>query len=86
MSNPSPLRVENRVVARPRRGRPPVQPEQARSRRIVTFVTQSEWKALKEISDRYGRSMSAVCYDLLLAGLRASRTDRVASPKTGEPK
>ena len=53
--------------ARP--GRPEANPETARSKRVVTFVTASELTALLAIADAEDRSLSAVCHRLLKEAL-----------------
>ena len=43
-------RRDGEVTARPRRGRPARPPEEARSERVVTFVTRRELEGLEEIA------------------------------------
>lgn len=47
-------------------GRPPKPVEEARSRRTVTFLTESEYQKLTEIAQRNHLSISAVAHKLLL--------------------
>ena len=46
-------------------GRPPKSVEDARSRRTVTFLTESEYQKLTEIAQRNHLSISAVAHKLL---------------------
>ncbi len=46
-------------------GRPPLNPETARSNRIVTFVTNSEMAKLERIVDQEKTSLSAVVHRIL---------------------
>lgn len=48
-----------------RRGRPPLPPEEVRSNRVVTFVTDPELALLKNISLRENDTLSAVCHRIL---------------------
>lgn len=48
-----------------RRGRPPLPPEEVRSNRVVTFVTDPELAVLKRISKRESDTLSAVCHRIL---------------------
>ena len=51
-------------------GRRPKPRAQARSRRVVTFVTESEFAALEHIAEREDRSLSAVTHRLLVRALK----------------
>jgi len=46
-------------------GRPCLNPEKARSNRLVTFVTNSELTNLERIADEKGMSLSAVVHQIL---------------------
>ena len=46
-------------------GRPPSPPEEARSHRVVTFVTPAELAVLQKISEKREQAMSATVHQLL---------------------
>jgi hypothetical protein len=48
-----------------RRGRPPGDPDTARSERVVTFLTRQQMHRLKDHAGARGLSISAVCAELL---------------------
>ena len=50
---------------RKRLGRPPAAPGTARSHRLVTFVTEEEFREIRNIADAKGLSVSTACYRLL---------------------
>ena len=52
-------------------GRPPKSAEEARSRRTVTFLTESEYQKLTEIAQRNHLSISAVAHKLLLQAINS---------------
>jgi hypothetical protein len=67
-------RRENWPVERPaersvRRGRPPLPPHEARSERVVTFVTTGEFDTLIQIADDRGASVSSVIHRILSSAL-----------------
>jgi hypothetical protein len=62
-----------------RRGRPPEPTERVRSRRIVTYVTDDEFRGIAIIADRQNRSLSAVVHEILVSAL--NRPDRPRRPK-----
>ena len=51
-------------------GRPCLNPEKARSNRLVTFVTNSELTNLELIADEKGMSLSAVVHKILSGYLK----------------
>ncbi len=51
------------------RGRPRLPRSKARSRRVVTFVTESEMKELRRLSAARQKSLSALCCQLIRAAL-----------------
>ena len=53
----------------PRRGRPPLPRDEARSERVVTFVTPGQLEALRGIAAQDECSVSAVVHDLLSSSL-----------------
>ncbi len=55
---------------RPRMGRPPLNPEEVRSNRIVTFVTNSEMAKLERKADQERVSLSSVAYQILSKFIR----------------
>ena len=61
---------------RPRRGRPTRAPEEARSHRVVTFVTERELTALEQIAQEEDRSLSAVVHRIITQHLDTSRQTR----------
>jgi len=50
-------------------GRPPANPEEVRSHRVATFVTEHEWRTLRAIADQRELSVSGLVHDLLMEGL-----------------
>lgn len=58
-------RKEDQAAERPRRGRPARVPEEARSNRVVTFVTGRELEALEHIAQEEDRSLSAVVHRII---------------------
>ena len=54
-------------------GRPARAPETVRSKRVVTFVTDAEFKQLETIAWQEERSLSAVVYRILSAHLQHDR-------------
>ena len=50
---------------RPRIGRPPLSPEEVRSNRIVTFVTNVEMAKLERKADQERVSLSSVIHQIL---------------------
>lgn len=55
------------------RGRPPLPADIARSERVVTFVTRTEIEILTKLSAAEGKTLSALCHDLLVDSM-ATRT------------
>jgi len=64
--------VYERTAGRRRRGRPVRPPEEARSHRVVTFVTQRELEALERIAEAEDRSLSAVVHRIIREQLRSA--------------
>ena len=58
---------------RARRGRPGLAPDQARSHRVVTFVTVDELEGLEQIAQEEERSLSAVVHRIIEQHLKTSR-------------
>ncbi len=54
-----------------KRGRPKQPPQDARSNRIVTFVTDSELENLNQIADEEDRSLSSVVHQIVRTHLAA---------------
>ncbi len=52
-------------------GRPPLNPEEVRNNRIVTFVTNREMMKLERIAEQEGRSLSATVHHILSKFLMA---------------
>jgi len=46
-------------------GRPPLPDDQVRSKRIVTFVTRSEFEKLEELAADNSASLSSACYQII---------------------
>jgi hypothetical protein len=64
---------------RSRRGRPPEPPETVRSRRVVSYLTSAEFRALSLVADREGKSLSAVVHEILMSavdGLKPESTPK----------
>ena len=57
----------------PALGRPPKPTEEARSRRTVTFLTESEYGQLADIAERNNLSISAVAHKLLIQSINSWR-------------
>ena len=53
-----------------RRGRPPLQPDEARCNRVVTFVTDRELAKLKSLSNRRNGTISSVCHRIIARHLQ----------------
>ena len=53
----------------PRRGRPPLPRDEARSERVVTFVTPGQFQTLLGIAAQDGSSVSAVVHHILESSL-----------------
>ena len=68
--------MQRKVAGRKRRGRPPVPPEQARSHRVVTFVTNSELSQLQSMSNEMDTTLSATIHRLLTESLRQQRVQK----------
>ena len=62
--------VEDDVKASPL-GRPPKPVEEARTRRTVTFLTESEYSKLEGIARRNKLSISATAHQLLLQSIQS---------------
>jgi hypothetical protein len=54
-------------------GRPPKPVEEARSRRTVTFLTESEYQQLADIAQRNNLSISAAAHKLLIQSINSWR-------------
>ena len=52
-------------------GRPPKPQEKARSRRTVTFLTESEYSRLADIARRNNLSISAAAHKLLIQSINS---------------
>ena len=50
-------------------GRPPKAPDEARSRRTVTFLTEGEYRKLENIARRNNLSISSAAHHLLLQSI-----------------
>jgi len=59
---------------RPRLGRPPKPRDEARSERVVSFVTRGEFDALMELADVRGESVSAIVHRILRSALGKQNT------------
>ena len=68
--------VQREAARRKRRGRPPVPPDQARSHRVVTFVTDSELFQLQSMSNEMDTTLSATIHRLLTESLREQRVEK----------
>lgn len=56
-------------------GRPPLPRDQARGNRLVTFVTDAEFDALRRQARQEGLSLSAKAHRILSSSLRANAVD-----------
>ena len=65
--------TDSRPGRRP--GRPPLPAGEARSERVVTFLTPSELVALKHLAAASGTSISATCHALLASSLATPPLD-----------
>jgi hypothetical protein len=54
---------------RTKRGRPSEAPEKARSKRLVTFVTERELDCLDRIANKEDRSLSAIVHRIIVQHL-----------------
>jgi len=70
-------------TARKQLGRPCLNPETARSRRVVTFVTSGELAMLESMREQEGTSLSAVVYRVLSAYLDGKNEDDREAPTSG---
>lgn len=59
-------RLRNRPL-----GRPPLEEGEARSRRTVTFLTESEYEQLLEVARRNDMSISSQAHKLLIRSLNS---------------
>ena len=57
-------------TARKRLGRPPSPPDEVRGNRVVTFVTDDEFKELQARAEQAQTSLSRHVHDLLLTGMQ----------------
>jgi hypothetical protein len=53
------------ILKSKQRGRPPFPPEIARSRRVVTFVTELELVQLQRIAERRKLALSATIHEII---------------------
>lgn len=70
-----------KAAGRSRAGRPRVESEAARSRRIVTFVTEGEFERLKEIADEEDRSLSYIARRIIENHLSQAQAEQ--DPRSG---
>ena len=49
----------------PRRGRPPLPPDEVRANRVVTFVTDPELATLRQLSRQENNTISAICHRII---------------------
>lgn len=63
----TPMKLDQRIT---RMGRPRLPANEARSNRIVTFVTNSELEHLKAMMARNGETLSSVCHRILSKSLK----------------
>ncbi len=64
------MKQEAPITVRQRLGRPRLNPETARSNRVVTFVTNSELAKLERIAEQERISLSAVVYRIISGFLK----------------
>lgn len=57
------------VGKRPKWGRPPVERSQARTERVVTFLTMKERALLAAYADNLGQSISATAHHLICSAM-----------------
>ena len=57
------------MLKKKRLGRPPAPPGEARSHRLVTFVTEDEFQEIRSIADAKGLSLSSACHRILTENL-----------------
>jgi len=62
---------ENNSENRRSLGRPPMDKDEVRTRRTVTFLTDSEYKDLAEIARRNNMSISSLAHKLLIQSLNS---------------
>ena len=67
-----------------RRGRPPVPPGVARNQRVVTFVTDGEFRYLNRLSEETGTTLSATVYQLLTGCLEKRSGEYTTNLKPNE--
>ena len=63
-------REDEQAAGRPRSGRPTRASDEARSHRVVTFVTTWEQEGLEQIAQEEERSLSAVVHRIIAYYLR----------------
>lgn len=66
--------VESIGNSGPKRGRPALAVDKARSSRIVTLVTREEIAKLRVLCEYTGESMSAICYRFIRDALKHAPT------------
>ncbi len=64
---------KDQMAARCKRGRPGQAPEEARSNRVVTFVTSGELEGLEQIAQEEDRSLSGVVHRIIEQHLKNIR-------------
>lgn len=57
-------------------GRPRLPISDARSERVVTFLTPPEYQRLTELANQSEQSLSAQCHDLIAEALKQVATNR----------
>ena len=72
------------TTGRIRKGRPPLSRAVARHVRVVTFVTEKEKALLDELAGRRSKSLSAVCFELIAAGLNNELINKQNEEYSGE--
>jgi len=60
---------QTKLGKRPRFGRPPKPRDEARSERVVSFVTRAELDALNQLAEEREQSLSALIHGILLSAL-----------------
>ena len=68
-----------------RPGRPPSPPGEARSRRLVTFVNDAEYRQIRLFAEEGQLSVSRACYHLIRASLSAVRESEPADVAPQDP-
>lgn len=67
-------------------GRPKLSASERRSARVVTMVTENEYASLQLCAKRSGKSLSALCHDLLVKAVATQPPDTFGNRKIRQTK